>query len=352
VEKNSPAYRQLRSLTLLCGCLALLFFLFFDQSKHQPVLASVNPFLDDPFDAVGSFGIQLALLAVLLSLARLFRPYPNGRLSNYAVLMVLRSDVVSLLSILVTLIADLVAVLRYPRVWIHTAHGILLVGLTCGLSTLTILANVLIHLFGLSFGFSYAVRPWKKFVIVSLVGLMVLAVYPTDWRQSLPGAIFTILVGITFLFLLVSAIAELIFPPVDLPPPVDLQPPEKVQPALRTANNDALDDLAAIYLWLRLHPGPAGFVFAWFEKIIAFGWVRAFLEWINPRKHAGRQAWNLVILVGLAMGIFFFLAEVRSEGAPGPQVILAVIAIFVSMEGVGVLTGYLLLNRYLGIFLA
>jgi hypothetical protein len=351
MEKNSPAFRELRSLTLLSCCLALLFFLFFDRSKHLPALANVNPFLDDPYDAVGSFGIQLALLAVLLSLVRLFRPYPDGRLSDHAVLMILRSNIVSLLSIIVTLAADLVAVLRFPQVWIHSASGWALVGMAGGLFTLTILVSVLVHHYGQSYRSPFPARPWIKTIFASLAGLLVLAIYPVDWRLSIPGAIFTILVGIGFLFLMVFALARLIYPAVADHPPAELQSPATVQPAFQETFEDALDDLAAIYQWLRLHAGPAGFVFVWLDKIVSLSSIRAFLDWINPRKHAGKQAWYLAILIGLGMGILFFLAEAGGEGAPGRQAILAVIAVFTSMEGVGVLTGYLLLNRFLGIFL-
>jgi len=34
----------------------------FDNSKNIPLLAVVNPFTEDPYEAVGSFGIQLAFL--------------------------------------------------------------------------------------------------------------------------------------------------------------------------------------------------------------------------------------------------------------------------------------------------
>jgi hypothetical protein len=53
------------------------FYLFFQTSKHNPALSSVNAFADDPYDAVGSFGVQFALFTALLSLVRAFRPYQS-----------------------------------------------------------------------------------------------------------------------------------------------------------------------------------------------------------------------------------------------------------------------------------
>jgi hypothetical protein len=55
--------------------LAILFYLFFQITKHHPILSLVNPFVEDPYDAVGSFSFQFALFTALLSLVRAFRPY-------------------------------------------------------------------------------------------------------------------------------------------------------------------------------------------------------------------------------------------------------------------------------------
>jgi hypothetical protein len=191
MDKSSPAYQKLRALTLFSTCLALLFFLFFDQSKHQPALAAASPFLDDPFDAVGSFGIQLALLAAVLSLVRLLRPYPHERLSSHAVTRILHSNIVALLAVLVTLAADAVAVLRFHRVWTQASAGRLLAGMLAGLFILAVLTGWLTFDFGRvqarSAGLFPASRPWIKAAAASLAGLIVLAVYPVAWRQSVTG---------------------------------------------------------------------------------------------------------------------------------------------------------------------
>jgi hypothetical protein len=39
----------------------------FKNSKNIPWLAAVNHFVDDPYDAVGSFGIQQSFFAALFS---------------------------------------------------------------------------------------------------------------------------------------------------------------------------------------------------------------------------------------------------------------------------------------------
>ena len=67
--------KSLKTLAVIVFFLTIFFWAFFDNSKNLPALAVINPFAEDPYDAVGSFGIQLSLFAALLSLLRAFRPY-------------------------------------------------------------------------------------------------------------------------------------------------------------------------------------------------------------------------------------------------------------------------------------
>ncbi|MEZ4864751.1 MAG: hypothetical protein R3C14_25795 [Caldilineaceae bacterium] len=54
---------------------AVVFAAFFDITKQNLYLSPVNPFADDPYDAIGSFAFQAAVFFGLLSLFRAFRPY-------------------------------------------------------------------------------------------------------------------------------------------------------------------------------------------------------------------------------------------------------------------------------------
>jgi hypothetical protein len=137
-----------------------------------------------------------------------------------------------------------------------------------------------------------------------------------------------------FLFALVSTLAGLAFPAAI------------EQPASRDARQDALDDLAAIYQGLRRQAPTAGFLFDWLEEITRMPWLGALLNWINPRRHA----LNFALLIAFGMGVLLILAEVTGESMPDNRIILMIFAIYISMEGVGILTGFALLNSYLGIF--
>lgn len=306
--------------------LTLLFWSFFDASKHDPTLAKVNVFTEDPYDAVGSFGIQLAMLSALVSFLRILRPYPKGITFNN-LLLILRGNAVSLLSIAVTLAADMIAMFRYLSEWTGSFAGWLLVAFISGLAALTALAGWMIFHMGQILNLLSGYRSWGKTLAVCLVGFVVLAFYPDTWRQSVPGGILTALVGMVLLFALSSAIVRLVFPSTDGP------------------YEDLMDDLFALYQWLQVHAHFAGFLFSGMERLAKVSWARAIIHWLNPRKHP----WNVVILAALGMGAALVVAEAIGEGAPNQSIILLVVTVFIGIEGAGVLLGYILFRQFLGI---
>ena len=91
---------------------ALVFCLFFETVKGGPFRA-INPFGDDPYDAVGSFAIQIALVCSGLSYGRALRlrddPSKIGS-SRF----ILRGNVIVVCSIIATIAADTTALLLHP----------------------------------------------------------------------------------------------------------------------------------------------------------------------------------------------------------------------------------------------
>jgi len=53
--------------TFLAALAAIGSWLFFDQAKHNAILSSHAGFLDDPYDAIGSFGIQIGAFAAFVA---------------------------------------------------------------------------------------------------------------------------------------------------------------------------------------------------------------------------------------------------------------------------------------------
>jgi hypothetical protein len=106
------AGREIHRVTALIAFAAIVFSLFFQVNKGGP-FRGINPFAEDPYDAVGSLAVQGALLIVLLTYARALRlrvdagQAAKGRL-------ILRGNGLVLLAVWATLVADAVAVIVHP----------------------------------------------------------------------------------------------------------------------------------------------------------------------------------------------------------------------------------------------
>jgi hypothetical protein len=307
----------------------VLFYLFFQISKQNPALSQVNAFAEDPYDAVGSFGVQLAVFTALLSLVRAFRPYHGKKVLDGQKLLLLRGEYISCLSVAVTLAADVVAIIRYPSLWMGLAAGHVLAALLAGMALLTGLVGWLIYRSTRNIIVPSPRGVWTRAILISIVGILVLALYPESWRQGVPRALFTALVGEVLFFVAVWAFVMAISPSMEMP------------------FEDFIDDLASVYRWLKARTGHLAVLYNMFEKIRDVPFVRPVLSWLNPRKHT----WNVCILIGLLMGLVLALVETTARG--GPQQIgrfAIVAAVFMSLEGAGVLLGYALLAKPLGLF--
>jgi O-antigen/teichoic acid export membrane protein len=161
-----------------------------------------------------------------------------------------------------------------------------------------------------------------------VAGVAVLGLYPSAWRQSVPGALFTALVGMAVLFVCTYVLAALIFPPTG-------------EPA-----EDLVDDLAVLYAWAKAHALFARGLFRRMERLAEYSWAQALIRALDPRKHP----WRVVALAAAGMELALLMAEVLGEGVPQLNLILVVAAVFITIEGAGVLLGYLLFRQYLGLF--
>ncbi len=326
---NSPtqSFRHVKFLTGLVCVQALVFVAFFNAAKHNPFLASVAVFTEDPYDAVGSFGIQLAIFSTLLTLVRILRPYPQGITVNRLV-VILRGNALTWLAAAVTLGADGIAMLRRIPVWAGSSQGGLLLSFAGGLGLFTLLLGWLVRQSIRSFGLAPAKRPWARAALTILVWICLLAGYPDSWRQTVPGAVLTAIFGMAWFFLLTQAAASVVFPTTG------------------EVEEDVLDDASAIFRWVKTKIHFAGFLFAWIDRIVAAPWARSGFGWFNPRTHA----WRAGLLVALGMGLALIGVEMVGEGLPNRNIILMVLAVFIGLEAAGVLLGYSLFRRYLGLF--
>jgi hypothetical protein len=313
-NKLRSSFRRAIFGTLTTCLLTSLFLLFFNVSKHAPVFETVNVFAEDPYDAVGSFGIQLALLALMVSFLRILRPYPEG-INVGSLSLILRGNAVALLAAAIPLTADLIAMLRYFSEWNRSSAGWALAIVVVGLMVMTLWAGWEFIRIARVLNLLLARHSWNQMIMVCLASCIVLAFYPASWRQSISGAVITALIGMILLFILCSKIAKSIFG------------------SENEAKDDVLDDFA---------DGMRGRL----EKTVNLEWVRKEIDWLNPRKHT----WHLVFLGAVGLGLALITAEMIDEGMPREGMLLTVILVYICIEASGVLLGYMLLRRFLGLF--
>jgi hypothetical protein len=104
--------QRIHHVTAFISCAAIGLALFFQISKGGP-FGDINPFGVDPYDAIGSFAFQGALLIGILTYARALR-YQDDPAQSTKLRLILRGNILVLLAILITLIADAIAVILQP----------------------------------------------------------------------------------------------------------------------------------------------------------------------------------------------------------------------------------------------
>ena len=186
---------MLKRNAIVTFALAVFFWWAFMFAKHDPTLRPLIPFGDDPYDAVGSFGIIVGMLVALLALARAFWPY---RIQPTAVqrMYLLRSEVAVVLTVLITLAGDGIALVRHPAIWGMPRPRRELLFL---LGALAVAAAAALLLLRASREASPPGRWTPAIVTVSGV-LVVLALYPERWIDVTITHLLTVVIGAILLF--------------------------------------------------------------------------------------------------------------------------------------------------------
>lgn len=327
MSKFDSYFKPIKIITLTTCLQTILFVLFFDFSKHNAALAPLNPFIEDPFDAVGSFAIQLSAAAALLALLRILRPYPGGlTVKNLA--LILNCNLTAVLAILVTIIADSAALVRFLPKWIDHSAGWLLASLICGLLAVTTVILQRILFLGWSIKWFAKLRNWSRTLAVGLAGLMIMAFYLPAWRRGVAGGIIAAVLGMTFFFVISALSVRMIFPEV------------------REPFEDLPDDLQACYGWIKEHSRRFKPFYNRVERVLNHRKVQGLVQAINPRRHS----WRLIILLAGIASAGLLLTEFLPEGMPAKGNRLLVFSVYSGLEVAGVLLGYKLFRKFLGIF--
>jgi hypothetical protein len=178
--------------------LAALFWWSFMHVKHSPALRTVIPFGDDPYDAVGSYGVIVGMLSALLSLFRAFRYYRTAP-SKIDLVYLVRSQEAVVLAIFITLAADVIAMARHPAIWIGAASRDSLIAILGGLAVVTAFVQFLICTSQERF-LEREVKGWKRVATAALLVMLVLSLYPEKLIDLTATHLLTVLAGATILF--------------------------------------------------------------------------------------------------------------------------------------------------------
>jgi hypothetical protein len=285
--------RDLKRNAVLVFGLAVLLFWAFMFAKHDPALRNIIPFGDDPYDAVGSFGVIVGILSALISLVRAYRPYPELRPSIAERVYLVRSQVAVVLVVLATLAADAVAMARHPSMWTGSASRNTLIVLPGGLTIAAIAVYSVIRASQQNLPKTDS-SPWKRAGISVLLAILILVFYPERLIEGTATHLLTIVVG-----------AFVLMAPM---PPL----------------------LAA------LAPYPAGG--AGVETTRTPG-----------RFSSAKYRWGVVLLVGLLTGFGALAAEMQEGGSlPSVGRLLFVASVYVGLGTAGIAIAYAFLAEPLG----
>ncbi len=274
--------------------LAALFCWSFMFAKHDPRLRAIIPFGDDPYDAVGSFGTIVGLLVALLSLVRAFRPYRKQPPTKAQCVYLVRSQEAVVLAVLLTLLADTVALARHPVLWAKAVSGRELMVLLGGVAVIALGVQSLLRNSQREIADTRSM-PWSRAIFTALFATFVLAVYPEQLIQRTGTHLLTIVIGAFVLFAPMRVLLTSLVP---------FKEDERLTGAVPKGGSI-------------LNP-----------------WYR----------------WGIVVVAGLLIGGFAFLGEISEGGGAIPLIrLLFVASVFVGLGLAGLLIAYAFLGTPLGL---
>ena len=281
-----------RNAVIVLG-LAALFYWAFMFAKHDPTLRAVIPFGEDPYDAVGSFGVIIGMLIALLSFLRAFRPYhevPSAAQRLYLV----RSQEAVVLAIFITLAADAVAMARHPLMWSGAPSRDKLIGLLGFLAIITTAVQFLVRAAQQKLGRLGTAR-WFAPASVTLLAITILAGYPEHLINHTAAHIFTVLAGAVVLCAPMRLLLNAFVPGA-------LNDDRTGRPATRGKSLTAV------------------------------------------------QRWATALLAGAMIGAFAFWGEMRESGNTPPLYRLVFVAsVYIALGLAGIVIAYAFLGRPLGL---
>ncbi|RIE06627.1 hypothetical protein [Candidatus Cryosericum terrychapinii] len=183
-------------------CFAVIYGCFFFLCKRGAVLPALCAYTADPYDAVGSFGIQLAAIVCFVAFVRAMRMRQSA--NDGEVLFFARSLAVVDLTVLATMVSDVIAMLRTVPSWGHAVLGWSIFADNLVMAAASAMLCALAARAGRAPAPGVHLLPWRTTLLVWVVVAGMLAVYPSTWESGMLGGVLTALVGMLALFALVA----------------------------------------------------------------------------------------------------------------------------------------------------
>jgi hypothetical protein len=158
-----------------------VFYWFFMFTKHDPSLSVIIPFGEDPYDAVGSFCLILAILLAVFSLIRAFRPYRPSGPAKLDITFLARTQVAIPMGVLMTLVSDGIAMIRHMSAWTGRPGTEELLVLLSGMLVLSLALIYLLRIAARRMQLPLVAGRWRRAWTVSACCAFILAVFPRKW---------------------------------------------------------------------------------------------------------------------------------------------------------------------------
>jgi hypothetical protein len=281
-----------RDALLVLG-LAGLFDWAFMFAKHNPALRGIIPFGEDPYDAVGSFGVLIGTLIALVSLVRAFRPYRKRPTSTAQRVYLVRTQLAVPLIVLIALAADMVAMARHPSTWIRAASRNELIALLAGLALAAVAVQSIVRAPRGKLPESVPSR-WPRASIAALLAVFILVLYPERLIDGTATHLLTVVIGAVVLF-------------------------APMRPLL--------------------------------AAMAPYDGRQAQTETTPARKEllTAKRRWGVVFLAGALIGGCLFVAEMsEGGGTPPPARLLFIASVYIGLSITGLLLAYAFLGAPLG----
>jgi hypothetical protein len=206
----------------------------------------------------------------------------------------IRSQVAVVLAVLITLVADVIAMARNPSMWIGAASRNWLIALLGGMAVVTVAVQLLIRA-SQEKPPEGGMQRWIPAAIATLLAILVLALYPEQLINGTATHLLTVVAGDIVLFAPMRPLLNALVP--------------------YKADQGSIETTPA-----------------------------------RGRFSTAGQRWGIVLVVGGLIGAFVFLGEMSEGGGAPPMGRLVFVAsVFISLGLAGLLIAYAFLGKPLGL---